>query len=233
MEDIEGRWRVVSVDGISLPELAGSGQAPYLSIGPRSVGGSLGCNSFGALALYTDGRFAIHSWSGTAMYCEGIAEQERAISELFFAQPAVEQKGSQVVVRSAEHQVVLSDRQADTLETAVPASQALIGTRWRISFIDQSEKSTSPEDRYLTFTDVSWQGLASCATLFGAYLTNQGRLIVEDEIASTEQLCPEEYAALDDAFADLMRSNPRYLVGPNGELIIAGHGHVLTGGAAQ
>ena len=37
---------------------------------------------------------------------------------------------------------------------------------------------------------------------------------------------------LDDAFAELMRSGPRYLVGPNGELIIAGGDHVLTGDRA-
>jgi len=233
IDDIAGRWRVASVDGTSLPVSSDSEQTPYLSIGPQSLGGYVGCNNFGALALYADARLAIHSWSSTAMYCGDISDRERALSELLFAHPQVQRNRERLVIKSQNHEVVLADRQAFRDEAFAPASQALTGTRWRISFIDQSEKSTSPEERYLTFTDDGWQGLASCATLFGAYSVQAGRLLVEDEIASTEQLCPEEYAALDDAFADLMRSNPRYLVGPNGELIIAGGGHVLTGSAAR
>ena len=69
--------------------------------------------------------------------------------------------------------------------------------------------------------------------MFGIFDTRADRLLVKDEIASTEQNCSDEYVVLDDAFADLMRSDPRYLVGPNGELIIAGGGHVLKGNAAR
>ena len=45
-----------------------------------------------------------------------------------------------------------------------------------------------------------------------------------------DRLGPADVGRLpDDALAELMRSGPRYLVGPNGELIIAGGDHVLTG----
>ena len=119
------------------------------------------------------------------------------------------------------------------IPVAGPVSQKLADTRWTISRIDGQTASSSPSDRHLPFSQDGWQGLASCATLFGTYAIQGDRLLVEDEIGATEQNCTGEYLALDDAFADLMRSDPRYLVGPNGELLIAGGGHVLIGNAER
>ena len=48
-----------------------------------------------------------------------------------------------------------------------------------------------------------------------------------------EQNFREDHAALDTAFAELMRANPHYMIGPNGELIIASKDHVLTGDRAR
>jgi len=53
------------------------------------------------------------------------------------------------------------------------------------------------------------------------------------EVATTEQNCPPDLARTDDALFELMRSNPRYLIGPNGELLIAGGGHALAGERAR
>ena len=233
LDAVEGRWRVVSIDGEALPDTLADGQVPQLSIASDHLGGNIGCNSFGALALYADGRFATHSWSGTAMYCAGLAKQEQALSELFFEHPALARQGGRLSIRSARHKAVLDYLGPPADASFNPASQQLSGTRWRISFLDRREDSSSPQDRFLSFTDDGWRGLASCATLFGTYRRKGNRLMVDDEIANTEQLCPPEYAARDDAFAALMRSDPRYLIGPNGELIITGGGHMLTGGRTQ
>jgi hypothetical protein len=46
-------------------------------------------------------------------------------------------------------------------------------------------------------------------------------------------MCPPDLARIDDAFAELMRSNPRVLIDADGELSIQGGGHVLAGQPQQ
>ena len=231
--DIEGRWRVVTIDGEPLPESLEDGKVPILVLTSQSAGGNLGCNSFSALSLYAGGRIAAHNWASELRVCAAVAEQEQTLSELLFEHPSVTRDGDELRIRSDNHEAVLA--YLGPLEQARDnrPPQTIANTRWRISFVDRSEASTSPENRLLEFTDDQWRGLASCATLSGGYRREGNRLIVDDEIVSTEQNCPPKYAALDDAFAALMLSGPRYLVGPNGELILAGGGHRLTGGRSK
>ena len=237
LAEIEGSWRIVRIDDEALPV---SEPVPHLAFSADAAGGSVGCNRFGGTALFAEGRIAVHSWGGTAMPCLGrVGEWEAAIAELFRAYPQVRLSGDTLHLRSRDHVVELTRMDSGTgqsrspdpmrIPVANPPGQALADTEWVIRTIDGETASSSPDERHLRFASDTWQGLASCATLFGTYETGDGRLIVDDEIASTEQNCRGDYVALDNAFADLMRSGPRYLVGPNGELIIAGAGHVLAG----
>ncbi|MXP15704.1 META domain-containing protein [Altererythrobacter confluentis] len=237
MAEIEGHWLIEAIDGETLPA---ANPAPYLVISRDAAGGSIGCNAFGGTALYADGRIAVHSWGGDAMRCPGrMDEWEAAIAELFHANPHTRLSGETLRLRSRDHVIELArmDKQIEQIRSpapmripvAEPPDQALANTRWVIRAINGETASASPTDRHLRFGQDTWQGLASCATLFGTYAIDDRRIIVGNEISSTEQLCPAEYVVLDDALADLMRSDPHYLVGPNGELIIAGGGHVLTG----
>lgn len=241
LEDIAGRWRIVSIDGETLPA---SGSEPYLAFSADAAGGSVGCNQFGGPALYAEGRIAVHSWGGDAMACiEPQGEWENAIAELFRAYPQVRLSGDNLRLRSREHVVELvrsdtatsQDRSPDPMRIAgsglVP--QNLAGTTWVIRSIDGQTASSSPGHRHLQFAAETWQGLASCATLFGTYRADGNRMSVDDELSATEQNCREDHAVLDTAFAELMRDDPHYLMGPNGELIIAGSEHVLTGDRAR
>lgn len=241
LSDITGRWRIVSIDGETLPA---SGSEPYLAFSADAAGGSVGCNRFGGPALYAEGRIAVHSWGGDTMAClDPQATWEDAIAELFRAYPQVRLTGDRLRLSSGEHEIELArddgaqplDRSPDPMRIPVadPVSEDLANTEWTIRALDGETESSSPIDRHLRFYEETWQGLASCATLFGTYRREGNRLIVEGDIASTEQNCSPEYAALDTAFAELMRDDPHYLVGPNGELIIAGDEHVLTGDRAR
>lgn len=236
-EDITGRWRITSIDGETLPTAESE---PYLAFSADAVGGSVGCNQFGGPALLAEGRIAVHSWGGDAMACiDPKGKWENAIAELFRAYPQVRLTGDRLRLSAGDHEIELTredgaqplDRSPDPMRIPVanPVSQDLANTEWTIRELDGDTASSSPIDRHLRFYEETWQGLASCATLFGTYRRQGNRLIVEGEIASTEQNCSPEYATLDTAFAELMRDDPHYLVGPNGELIIAGEEHVLTG----
>ena len=241
LTDITGRWRIVSIDGETLPV---SRSEPYLAFSADAAGGSVGCNQSGGPALYAEGRIAVHSWGGDTMAClDPQATWEDAIAELFRAYPQVRLTGDRLRLSSGDHEIELArddgaqplDRSPDPMRIPVadPVSEDLANTEWTIRALDGETESSSPIDRHLRFYEETWQGLASCATLFGTYRREGNRLIVEGDIASTEQNCSPEYAALDTAFAELMRDDPHYLVGPNGELIIAGDEHVLTGDRAR
>ena len=165
------------------------------------------------------------------------------MAELFRAHPQVRLSGDRLSLRSRGHVVELvrsdtangHDRSPDPMRIPVSgaAPQDLVGTKWVIRAIDGQTASSSPGGRHLQFDVDTWQGLASCATLFGTYQVDGNRLSVDDELSGTEQNCREDHAALDTAFAELMRDDPHYLIGPNGELIVAGGDHVLTGDRAQ
>ena len=241
LEDITGKWRITSIDGETLPV---SGSEPYLAFSTDAAGGSVGCNSFGGTTLYTEGRIAAHSWGRDAMAClDPQATWENAIAELFRAYPQVRLTSDRLRLSSGDHEIELTredgaqppDRSPDPMRIPVahPVSKGLANTEWTIRELDGDTASSSPIDRHLRFYEETWQGLASCATLFGTYRREGNRLIVEGDIANTEQNCSPEYATLDTAFTELMRDDPHYLVGPNGELIIAGDEHVLTGDRAR
>lgn len=235
--EIEGSWRIVRIDGEALPV---SKPVPYLAFSADAAGGTVGCNRFGGTTLYAQGRIAAHSWGGTTMACAGrLGDWEAAIAALFRAYPEVRLSGDGLTLRSRDHVVELTRMDSETgqsrspdpmrIPVTNPPDLTLADTDWVIRAIDGETASSSPDERRLRFASDTRQGLASCATLFGTYETGNGRLIVDDEIASTEQNCRDDHVALDDAFAELMRDDPHYMIGPNGELIIAGGDHVLTG----
>ncbi len=233
---LEGRWRILSIDGQPPAGKATEGErAPHLTFSGHSFGGSVGCNTGGGLGFIVDGHFAMHSWASTAIGCHGeMGRQESALSRLFFARPAITPLGNdRVRIHSADHQLELQRTGPADSPPIGSAPVELAGTSWRIVMMDGQEDSTSPTGRILRFGNGTWQGLASCATLSGTWRREGDRIRVGEQIATTEQNCPPEFARIDAAFADLMRSNPRYLVGPNGELLMAGKGHALTGGRAD
>ncbi|MDQ0566101.1 META domain-containing protein [Erythrobacter citreus] len=241
LEDITGRWRITSIDGETMPV---SGSEPYLAFSADAAGGSVGCNSFGGTTLYAQGRIAVHSWGGDAMACiEPLGKWENTIAKLFRTYPQVRLSGDRLRLSARDHEIELTredgaqplNRSPDPMRIPVsdPVSQDLANTEWTIRALDGETASSSPGDRHLRFYADTWQGLASCATLFGTYRADGNRLSVDDEISATEQNCREDHAALDTAFDELMRDDPHYLIGPNGELIIAGEDHVLTGDRAR
>jgi len=232
--DIAGRWRIVSFDGRPPADTREEGKAAWLAFTRHGFGGMVGCNTFGGLGLLADGNYAVHSWSSTLVGChDERGRQETALSKLMFARPRVIAAGEGRLRLEAGGNFVELERTGPHPERPYGSTPDLAGTRWRIVMMDGQEASPTPAGRFLQFGKGTWQGTASCATLSGTWRLEGDRIKVGEQIATTEQLCRADFARIDESFAALMRSGPRYVVGPNGELLLAGGGHAMAGGRAD
>jgi heat shock protein HslJ len=234
--NLQGRWRIASIDG--RPPAGGRlspDRVPSLVFSDYHFSGTVGCNHFGGLVLLADRHLAIHSLSSTLVGCHNeTGRQELALSKLFFERPEVRMTGADHVrIVSASHSVELERTEVNESALLYGGPEELAGTSWRIVMMNGEEASASPTRRMLRFGDGVWQGLASCATLSGTWRREGDRINVGPRISATEQNCPPKFAAIDASFESLMRSSPRYVVGPNGELLMAGGGHSLSGGRLE
>lgn len=92
-------WTFVSIDG----QKPASDRAE-LRIYPKRIAATVGCNGLGGdLELTNDGRMKIGPMISTQMYCEGLMEQERAVSELLGASPAFFIENGRMGIRSEKH----------------------------------------------------------------------------------------------------------------------------------
>ena len=226
-EELRARWRVMVVDGVAV-EPQREASVYFLR---HRFGGNVGCNGFGAPGLLADGHYAVSFWMSSAMSCAGRPEgdQELAIAELMSARPKVERlPGNRLRFSGGGHSMELS-RLGPNDEADDPKAPAeLANTLWRVIMMNGTEKAFDPTSRQIRFSAHGWQALIACATLSGSWRREGDRLVIGQQIATTEQLCPADLAAIDDSFVALMRSNPRYQVGEMGDLLISGGGNALT-----
>jgi heat shock protein HslJ len=232
--DLDGRWRILSVDGAPLAGSADAERPPTVVFRGHQFGANVGCNQFGGLMLLADGHLAVHSLASTQIGCpDEVGRQEQTLGRLFLGRPRLVAAGDRLRLESPGHAAELQRLGPDDQAPMRYDPADLSGTTWRIVAVDGLDASTTPAGRRLRFESGAWQGLAACATLSGTWRAQGDRIIIGPEISSTEQACPEALVVIDGAFAALMRSNPRYLVGPNGELLMAGDGHALAAEAQR
>jgi heat shock protein HslJ len=226
-DELRGRWRVVTIDGVAVEQASEA----FLYFLRHRFGGNVGCNGFGAPGLLADGHYAVSFWMSSAMSCAGrpAGDREQAVAELMFARPKVERlPGDRLRFSGGGHSMELS-RLGPNEEADDPIEPAeLANTRWRVIMMNGTQKAVDPTNRQISFSADGWQALIACATLSGSWRREGDRLVIGRQIATTEQLCPADLAAIDDSFIALMRANPRYQVGDMGGLLIAGGGNALT-----
>jgi heat shock protein HslJ len=94
------KWRFVSIDG--KPPVSAE---TSLEIFEHRIGANVGCNGMGGdLSLdEKNGRLIVGAVVSTQMYCEGIMDQERAVSELLGGSPYIFVENGRMALRSEGH----------------------------------------------------------------------------------------------------------------------------------
>jgi heat shock protein HslJ len=238
-EDIAGNWRIASINGgaaRATREDQGGERTPRISFSPTSYGGTSGCNFFGGLGLLEGDRYYAAPGPQTAMGCGDLAAQEDGVTGIFWSAPKVGLAADgTLTLASGERRIVLR-RDPSLPGDNTPAwgnvePPSLAGTVWKISSIDGEWLGSPAREigRTLRFEAGSWFGLAACATLSGGWSQQRDRILLAHRPSTTEQLCPAADAAIDGRLAALMAARPRFVTGPNGEILIAGGDHWLVG----
>lgn len=101
-ESLSGKWRFVTIDG----EKPVSSKSE-LTIGEGRIGANVGCNGMGGDLLIKGGKLVIGGVVSTMMYCDGIMDQERAVSELLSADPVYQIEDGRLVLKAGAHSAEL------------------------------------------------------------------------------------------------------------------------------
>jgi len=103
----------------------------------------------------------------------------------------------------------------------------LAGTEWMIGVVD-GRGLEQAERRWLRFEADHWTLAGPCGGRDGAWRQGGDRIEARPAPVVT-QACGADAAAIDSRLATLIASNPRFVTGPNGEILIGGGGHWAAG----
>lgn len=97
-----GKWRFVAIDGAKPVS-----SKAELTIGESHIGANVGCNGMGGDLKIKGGKLVVGGVVSTMMYCDGLMDQERAVSELLSADPEYRIEDGRLVLRAGAHSAEL------------------------------------------------------------------------------------------------------------------------------
>ena len=96
------KWAFTTIDGARPVSAKAS-----LNFETDRLGANVGCNGMGGEWRMEQDRLIADQLIGTQMYCDGLMEQERAVSALLGGKPTVTITGDRLVLRSPAHSAEL------------------------------------------------------------------------------------------------------------------------------
>lgn len=228
--DLFGHWQIVSLNG--RPQIGGDTageRTPRIIFRPGFYGGSSGCNSFGGSGLFDGDRYYASGASMTAMGCRDLEAQENAIVRLMTGSPLISRAadGTLTVTGGGANMVLRRSPSVPTVEIE-PSPDVLAGTQWTLGSVN-GESLTGHGVPTLRFEADRWTlSDVGCGARAGAWRQRGDR--IEAEIpAIVTRACAIPAWRLDERMLALLAASPRFVTGPNGEILIGGGGHWATG----
>jgi heat shock protein HslJ len=224
-----GRWRIVGIDGRPPAE----GREAGLAFGPTGYSGGTGCNGMQGLYL-AHGRRLFTGWGvQTQMGCGGpVGAQEKRIVALLGSGPRIGVAGGgEIALMDSEGSVRL--RREPGGEAWGPDATAWAGQplEGEVLFIDGEPtqmRSTEPEVR-LRLTREGWELRSGCGRIGGIWRRREGVLeFLTDSDTKADGACAGILGKRFSALSRLGNGGVRGLVGPSGELLLAGAEHWIV-----
>ncbi len=103
LDDLNGtKWTITSIDGA--PPVSEKAKAEFQD---GRIGISAGCNGIGGRFTLEGDRISGGPYISTQMFCDGLMEQERALSQLLEEKPQATLAGDSLTLKSANHSAEL------------------------------------------------------------------------------------------------------------------------------
>lgn len=99
---VPSQWEFVSIDG-----KAPISRKARLTIEPGRIGANVGCNGMGGTLQVEPERLITGAMMATMMYCEGLMEQEDAVSGLLGGSPQYRYEGDRLTLTAGLHNAEL------------------------------------------------------------------------------------------------------------------------------
>ncbi len=96
------KWTFLTIDG-ARPV---SGKA-WLNLDPDRISATVGCNGMGGSVAIEPARLVTGPFMSTRMFCEGLMEQESAVSQLLSASPSYTLSGDRLMLKGGGHSAEL------------------------------------------------------------------------------------------------------------------------------
>ncbi len=229
---LHGHWRIVEVNGkAARPQARDPEVQPHVSFASGSYGGSSGCNGFGGHGVLVGERWFAEPPMATQQGCADLTEQENSIFEILASGPTVTWEGADaVVLRAPGGSMRLRLVEAAPIDKPATPPPLLAGTRWELLAVDGAaiQLPGAQVPARLTLEADRWTLETPCATRGGPWRQLDDALIV-DPGGMTERPCSQPLLGQSDMVARALAGRLAYVVGPNGELVLASKAHWLTG----
>lgn len=188
----------------------------------------------GGLGILDGDRYYTYPGPQTVMLCDDARmRQEGAWNAVLRAGPMVERiADSRLRLSGAGHVLELADR------TPLPtfpdqAPSRLAGTHWSLGEIDGIAFPVHPSrgsTGQLSFAADDWTATDGCRTVSAAFSQAEGWIAVKaSEVHPPAVECASSDGRAMTALSQMLTGTVKYLVGPNGELLMAANGHRLIG----
>ncbi|MCP3732487.1 META domain-containing protein [Sphingomonas sp. MG17] len=229
---LPGKWRVIMLDGRALV-VGGDGRQPVLTFDEHGYGAYVGCNAFGGQGLAHEGRLYGGFALSTAMACgPPFDTQEKSVQRLLASAPQIEWRGpDRVALISPAHRIELVRAEPLPPDRFVTRAMPLIGTAWSFGALD-GQAIDMPGARsgpVLTVEGDRFTIETPCVVAEGSWAqTGPGAATLKPE-RRTARSCNAASRVQSDAWVTALRGALRYGNGPNGEILLAGGGHWMSG----
>ncbi|QJU58391.1 META domain-containing protein [Sphingomonas sp. AP4-R1] len=229
---IEGSWRILSFDGE--PPVAGhggGGKTPTITFTQTLYGASAGCNELGGIGLLSRARYYTMPGPQTLIGCmPPLQKQEMILDAVMRAAPdVIATERGRLTFSGGGHRLEIV-RQVEISRAPFDGPPpSLSGARFLIMSVDGTYLTprNQRDRRPLAFDATRWQSRPVCNVISGGWRQSGSTInaAVEDRRPSR---CDGVGAAIDTAVTVLFAAEPRFALGPNGEILIAGGGHWLV-----
>ena len=229
---LHGRWRILEVDGRPPQTMGAAPRAqPEVAFGPGAYGGSSGCNSFGGHGLLVGDRWFADAPMATQMACGPLDAQESAIVQVLSGGPTLAWQGADVaILRTPAHSLRLGRSGPAPERGPADPSPLIAGSRWEIHALDGRpiDLAGARQPARLTLEADRWTLETRCETRSGPWRQADGAVVIEPGRAE-RRACPAGAAAAGAALAEALQGRLGYVVGFNGELVLAGESRWAVG----